>query len=82
MDTVVKTRVIKRNGEEVTFDQTKIVNAIEKANQEIAPIHQMKAPDPGDCGYHCSEGRRDDTCGSCGRYTRYGRDRNYGDAWV
>ena len=41
MDTVVKTRVIKRNGEEVSFDQTKIVNAIEKANQEIAPIHQM-----------------------------------------
>ncbi len=41
MDSTVKTRVIKRNGEEVSFDLEKIVNAITKANQEVAPIHRM-----------------------------------------
>ena len=35
------TRVIKRNGEEVEFDITKIVNAINKANAEVDHIHQM-----------------------------------------
>ncbi|MEE8836607.1 MAG: anaerobic ribonucleoside-triphosphate reductase [Eubacteriales bacterium] len=33
--------VIKRNGEEVTFDEDKIYNAIAKANREVPPIHQM-----------------------------------------
>ena len=33
--------VIKRNGEEVVFDEEKIYNAIAKANQEVDPIHQM-----------------------------------------
>ena len=28
----VKTKIIKRNGEEVTFDLDKIINAITKAN--------------------------------------------------
>ena len=37
----VKTNVIKRNGEEVTFDLSKIVNAITKANNGVDPIHQM-----------------------------------------
>lgn len=37
----VKTNVIKRNGEEVTFDLTKIINAIKAANKEIDKIHQM-----------------------------------------
>ena len=32
MENTIKTRVIKRNGEEVGFDLTKIVNAIAKAN--------------------------------------------------
>ena len=31
----VKTRVIKRNGEEVDFRLEKIVNAIKKANEEV-----------------------------------------------
>ena len=31
----------KRNGQEVTFDITKIINAIGKANHEVAGIHQM-----------------------------------------
>ncbi len=41
MDSAVKTRVIKRNGEEVDFDLSKIVNAVEKANQEVDRLHQM-----------------------------------------
>ena len=34
-------RIIKRNGQEVEFDKTKIVNAIKKANAEVDGIHQM-----------------------------------------
>ena len=41
MDTVVKTNVIKRNGEEVPFDLSKIVNAIRAANKEVDRLHQM-----------------------------------------
>ena len=41
MDSTVKTRVIKRNGEEVNFDLSKIVNAIQKANEGTDNIHQM-----------------------------------------
>ncbi len=38
---VVNTNVIKRNGQEVQFDITKIVNAIKKANVEVGGIYQM-----------------------------------------
>lgn len=41
MDMEVKTRVIKRNGEEVDFRLEKIVNAIKKANEEVENIHRM-----------------------------------------
>lgn len=41
MDINVKTKVIKRNGEEVTFHLEKIINAIQKANHEVDKIHQM-----------------------------------------
>ncbi|MCI5620477.1 MAG: anaerobic ribonucleoside-triphosphate reductase [Lachnospiraceae bacterium] len=41
MDTEVKTNVIKRNGEEVDFDLTKIANAIKAANDSVDPLHQM-----------------------------------------
>ncbi len=41
MRTEVKNRVIKRNGEEVTFDITKIENAIRKANNEVDNLHKM-----------------------------------------
>ncbi len=41
MDETVKVRVIKRNGEEVKFDITKIVNALKSANNEVDRIHQM-----------------------------------------
>ena len=36
-----RTNVIKRNGEEVAFDSFKIINAIQKANKEIDPVHQL-----------------------------------------
>ena len=37
----VRVNVIKRNGEEVSFDLLKIVNAIKGATQEVEPIYQM-----------------------------------------
>ena len=41
MGTHVKNRVIKRTGEEVAFDISKIVNAITAANGEVDKLHQM-----------------------------------------
>ncbi len=41
METMVRTNVIKRNGQEVGFDVTKIVNAIDAANREVDRIHQL-----------------------------------------
>ncbi len=37
----IRTNVIKRNGEEVLFDLSKIVNAVRAANCEVDKIHQM-----------------------------------------
>ena len=39
----VKTKIIKRNGEEVTFDLDKIINAITKANEEVTKIQIGRA---------------------------------------
>ena len=41
MNSEVRTKIIKRNGEEVTFDVTKIINAVEKANADTPRIHQL-----------------------------------------
>lgn len=41
MEDTVKILVIKRSGEEVEFDITKIINAISKANAEVDPIYQL-----------------------------------------
>ncbi len=38
---MIKTRVIKRNGEEVEFNDSKIMNAIKKANAEVSEEKQM-----------------------------------------
>lgn len=38
---MVKTNVIKRNGNEVKFDLSKIVNAIEAANKEVDKLYQL-----------------------------------------
>ena len=37
----VRTNIIKRNGQEVSFDITKIINAIRKANAEVKDIYKM-----------------------------------------
>lgn len=37
----VKTNIIKRNGKEVSFDVSKITNAIRKANEEIDKLHRL-----------------------------------------
>lgn len=41
MEGTVTTNVIKRNGEEVHFEENKIINAITKANNGVDRIHQM-----------------------------------------
>ncbi|MCI8292334.1 MAG: anaerobic ribonucleoside-triphosphate reductase [Hespellia sp.] len=41
MNTEITSNVIKRNGEEVIFDRTKIINAIMKANKEVTPIYRL-----------------------------------------
>lgn len=41
MTKAVKTKVIKRNGEEVDFDISKIVSAIQAANDEVENIYKM-----------------------------------------
>lgn len=41
METAVNTNVIKRNGEEVKFDLSKIKNAIFAANKEVDKLHQL-----------------------------------------
>jgi ribonucleoside-triphosphate reductase len=43
MSVDVKTKVIKRSGEEVTFDLTKIENAINAANNEVDNIYKMNS---------------------------------------
>ena len=40
-EVVVHTSVIKRNGQEVSFDISKIINAIRKANVEVDEIYRM-----------------------------------------
>ena len=37
----VRTNIIKRNGQEVRFNEAKIINAINKANAEVDDIHKM-----------------------------------------
>lgn len=41
METTIKNKVIKRNGEEVTFNLDKIENAIEAANNEVDNLYKM-----------------------------------------
>ncbi|MCC8044679.1 MAG: anaerobic ribonucleoside-triphosphate reductase [Clostridiales bacterium] len=41
MSTAVKANVIKRSGEEVLFDRSKIENAVRKANASVEKIHQL-----------------------------------------
>ncbi len=41
MGEIIKANVIKRSGEEVLFDKTKIENAVRKANNSVEKIHQL-----------------------------------------
>ncbi len=41
MSETERINVIKRNGEEVDFDESKIINAIRKANESVDKIHQL-----------------------------------------
>lgn len=41
MVTEIRNKVIKRNGVEVSFEKNKILNAIEKANNEVANIYKL-----------------------------------------
>ncbi|MCD8398000.1 MAG: anaerobic ribonucleoside-triphosphate reductase [Lachnospiraceae bacterium] len=41
MSQATKANVIKRSGEEVTFDKAKIENAVRKANNSVEKIHQL-----------------------------------------
>ena len=41
MSTEVNANFIKRNGVEVIFDKAKIINAVQKANEEVPKLHQL-----------------------------------------
>ena len=41
MSTEVNANVIKRNGVEVIIDKAKIINAVEKANEEVSKLHRL-----------------------------------------
>ena len=41
MSTEINANVIKRNGVEVIFDKAKIINAVEKANEEVSKLHRL-----------------------------------------
>ena len=80
----VMSRVIKRNGEEVSFDLSKIVNAIKAANEEVDNIFRMNE-------YQIQCNRRMisrsrwqiiNACCECGRYSGHGRDRHHEHAWI
>ena len=47
MSTEVNANVIKRNGVEVIFDKAKIINAVEKANEEASQAESL--PDHSAC---------------------------------
>ena len=83
MSIEVKTNVIKRSGEEVSFDLEKIINAIRKANKEVDRLHQMNEYQiKRDCRQYCTPGGRDPSCGECRGYPGYGRNRHHGDAGI
>ena len=72
MDLEVKTRVIKRNGEEVDFRLEKIVNAIKKANEEVENIHRMNDFQIIAIAEKIAAGRGIYACSECGGHPGYG----------
>ena len=83
MKMLVKTKVIKRNGEEVGFDLGKIENAIRAANEEVDNIYklnefQVRAIADDIAG----QVKKINSRYTCRRHSGYGRDWNYGNAWL
>ena len=83
MKMLVKTKVIKRNGEEVGFDLEKIENAIRAANEEVDNIYklnefQIRAIADDIAG----QVKKSTHANTCRRHSGYGRDWNYGNAWL
>ena len=76
----VKTKVIKRNGEEVSFDISKIENAITKANAEVDRIHQMNEYQIVAIAEKIAEMVKESTHAECGGYPGSGGDQHHGDA--
>ena len=71
MSIEVKTNVIKRSGEEVSFDLEKIINAIRKANKEVDRLHQMNEYQINAIADNIAHRGRDPSCGECRGYPGY-----------
>lgn len=78
----VMSRVIKRNGEEVSFDLSKIVNAIKAANEEVDNIFRMNEYQIQAIANDIAAGAVINACCECGRYSGHGRDRHHEHAWI
>lgn len=73
MSSKVKTKIIKRNGEEVDFDLSKIVNAIKKANHEVPAIHKMNQHQIRAVADNVAKtGKEFFPCCECRRYPEHG----------
>ena len=82
MKMLVKTKVIKRNGEEVGFDLGKIENAIRAANEEVDNIYKLNEFQVRAIADDIAGQVKKSTHAICRRHSGYGRDWNYGNAWL
>ena len=82
MKMLVKTKVIKRNGEEVGFDLEKIENAIRAANEEVDNIYKLNEFQIRAIADDIAGQVKINSRYTCRRHSGYGRDWNYGNAWL
>lgn len=83
MSIEVKTNVIKRSGEEVSFDLEKIINAIRKANKEVDRLHQMNEYQINAIADNIAHRVEEiPHAVKCRGYPGYGGDRHHGDAGI
>ena len=80
MEMNVKMNVIKRNGKEVPFDITKIVNAIGKANNEVDHVHQMNDYQIRAVADNIAHKIAGYSRSQCRRHSGYGRNGHHGNA--
>ena len=80
MEMNVKMNVIKRNGKEVPFDITKIVNAIGKANNEVDHVHQMNDYQIRAVADNIAHKIAGYSHSQCRRHSGYGRNGHHGNA--